>query len=88
MIQKACNEFVLVLRDETPTEKSGLAIPSSGRKKQHTGTIHAVGGLVKDPHIKAGKGKKCIFHADVGFELTYEDVVYLVLADREIIAMP
>lgn len=88
MITKACNEFVLVLRDKTETEIGGLILPSGGRTKLPVGTIQAVGSLVKDVYIKAGKGKKCIFHAGVGFELTYEGTTYLVLQDREIIALP
>lgn len=88
MIQKACNEFVLVLRDKTETEKSGLLLPSGGRVKPSRGTIHAVGSLVKDQNIKAGKGKKCLFHPTVGWEIEYEGVSYLVLQDREIIGMP
>lgn len=86
MIQKACNEFVLVLRDKTPTE--GLMLPSTGRVKPHTGTVHAVGSLVKDPNIKSAKGKKCLFHPTVGWEIDYEGTTYLVLLDREIIAIP
>lgn len=88
MIQKACNEFVLVLRDKTESDKGGFQLPTGGRVKPHTGTIHAIGSLVKDKNIQAGKGKKCLFHGTVGFELVYEDIVYLVLQDREIIAIP
>lgn len=88
MIRTACNKFVLVLRDETETEVSGLEIPNEGRVKPHSGTIHAVGSLVEDEGIKAGVGAKCLFHAGVGFELDYEDTVYLVLGGHEIIALP
>lgn len=85
---KATNEFVLIKRDKTESEKSGLIIPSAGRVKPHVGTIESVGALVRDHNIKAGKGKKCLFHPTVGFEIVYDDVTYLVLTDREIIAMP
>lgn len=85
---KATNEFVLVIRDKTESEKSGLILPTAGRIKPSVGTIQTVGGLVKDHNIKSGKGKKCLFHPTVGFELEYAGIVYLVLQDREIIAMP
>lgn len=88
MIAKACNEFVLVLRDKTQSEASGLVLPAGGKVKPHTGTIHAIGALVKDPVVKGGKGKKCLFHPTVGYEITYEEVVYLVLSAHEIIALP
>lgn len=88
MIQKACNEFVLVLRDKTEKESGGVIIPNSGRVKPHTGTIHAIGALVKDPSIKGGKGKKCLFHPTVGWEIDYDGVTYLVLGGHEIIGLP
>lgn len=88
MIRKACNKFVLVLRDETETEIGGLIIPSGGREKPHEGTIHAAGSCVEDEDVKAGAGQKCLFHAGIGWEIEYEDVIYLVLGGHEIIALP
>ena len=88
MIQKACNNFVLVLRDETETEIGGMIIPGGGREKPHEGTIHAVGSQVQDVEIKAAVGQKCLFHAGIGFEIIYEEIVYLVLGGHEIIALP
>jgi co-chaperonin GroES (HSP10) len=88
MIQKACNNFVLVLRDETETEQSGFELPSGGREKPHQGTIHAVGSTVQDEEIKGAVGQKCLFHSGIGWEIVYEEVVYLVLGGHEIIALP
>ncbi len=88
MIQKACNNFVLILRDETETEIGGMIIPSGGREKPHEGTIHAVGSRVEDQEIQAAVGRKCLFHAGIGWEIIYEEVVYLVLGGHEIIALP
>lgn len=86
MIQTACNKFVLILRDEP--EDGILEIPEQGRTKPHSGTIHVVGSLVDDENIKAGMGKKCLFHQGIGFEITYEEISYLVLSGHEIIALP
>lgn len=88
MIRKACNKFVLILRDETETELGGMILPSEGREKPHEGTIHAVGACVDDEDIKAAVGQKCLFHAGIGFEIEYEEVIYLVLGGHEIIALP
>lgn len=88
MIETACNRFVLVLRDETEIEVSGIYIPDQGRVKPHSGIIHAVGSLVEDMNIQKGKGKKCLFHAGIGFEIEYEETTYLVLGGHEIIAIP
>lgn len=85
---KATNDFVLVIRHETPAEKGGLIIPNQGRVKPHVGTIVSSGGLTKDQNIKAGKGKIALFHPTVGWELEYEGQVYLVLTSNQIIAMP
>lgn len=86
MITTACNKFVLILRDEP--EKGIIEIPTGGQEKAHSGTIHAVGSLVEDANIKAGIGKKALFHAGIGFEIKYEDIDYLVLGGHEIIALP
>lgn len=86
MIHTACNKFVLILRDES--EDGILEIPEQGRTKPHSGTIHAVGSLVEDENIKVGIGKKCLFHQGIGFEITYEEISYLVLSGHEIIALP
>lgn len=88
MINTACNKFVLILRDETESENSGMEIPNEGRVKPHSGTIHAVGSLVEDENIKVGIGQKCLFHQGIGFEITYEEISYLVLSGHEIIALP
>lgn len=88
MIQKACNNFVLVLRNETETEIGGMIIPTGGREKPHEGIIHAVGSRVEDQEIHAAIGQKCLFHAGIGFEIVYEEVIYLVLGGHEIIALP
>lgn len=85
---KATNDFVLITRDETPAEKSGLIIPNQGRVKPHVGTVETVGALVKDQNIKAAKGKKALFHPTVGFEIEYEGKIYLVLTSNQIIALP
>ena len=84
---KATNEFVLVIRDKTETEASGFVLPSDGKKKPNVGTIFSVGILVKDGNIKSGKGKKCLFHSTVGWDITYEGVEYLVLEGPQIICL-
>lgn len=88
MIDIACNKWVLVLRDETETETFGLLIPEGGRVKPHCGIIHAAGATVADANIRSGKGRKCLWHPGVGQEIEYEGIVYLVLADEHIIALP
>lgn len=88
MIETGCNKFVLVLRDKTETETTGFYIPDQGRVKPHTGIIQAVGPEVECRNVKAGQGKKCLFHPSVGYEIEYEGVVYLVLSGHEIIALP
>lgn len=84
---KATNNFVFIQRDKTETEKSGLIIPTSGQVKQHIGTIVSVGNLVRDMKIKSGQGKKAMFHSTVGFNITHEEVEYVVLNGEEIIAI-
>lgn len=84
---KATNHYVWVERDKTESEKSGLYIPSTGRKKPHAGVIISIGGLVKDAEIKKAKGKKAIFHETVGQEIEYDSKVYLILEEFHIIGI-
>lgn len=82
---QAANQFVLVKRDKTENETSGLLIPDSGRVKPHTGEIFSVGPLVQDDRIK--DGKKALWHKTVGFDIDYDGETYLVLLSSEIIAV-
>lgn len=82
---QATNDFVFIKREETKNEISGLILPSDGKVKPHTGEIISVGELVGDKKIR--KGKNALWHATVGMEIEYEDVTYLVLTSREIIAV-
>lgn len=84
---KAVNNFVWIVRDETPADESDFILPDIGREKPHQGTIYSVGSLVKDREIKAGRGKKALFHKGVGMEIPYDDKVYLVLNELEVIAI-
>lgn len=87
MAIKAVNNWVWVIRDETELEDSGFLIPDNGKEKPHQATVFSVGSLVKDREIKASKGKKVLFHKGVGQEISYEDKVYLVLNELEVMAV-
>lgn len=87
MAIKAVNNFIFVIRDKTESEKSGLLTPSVGREKPHQGIVSSIGSLVKDKEIKASKGKKVLFHKGVGQEISFENNIYLVLNELEIIAV-
>lgn len=84
----ATNDFVIIVRDETEKERGGLLIPDSERHKvkPHSGTIFSVGDMVQSQSVKRGKGKKCLFHPTVGWEIDWEGVTYLYLRGAEIIS--
>jgi len=84
---KATNNYIWIIRDKTEGEKAGLILPGSGREKPHQGLIVSVGVLVKDGNIKAGKGKKALFHKGIGMEIDYEGQIYLILQEHEIIGI-
>ena len=88
MIEQACNNFVLVIRDETETAIGGMLLPTQAREKPHSGTIHAIGDLVQSKNVQEAKGKKCLFHPTTGWEIEYEGVNYVVLDGHQIIALP
>lgn len=84
---QATNNFVFIVRDETKKESAGLILPGQSREKPHKGIIFSIGALVKDPKIKGGKNKQCLFHKGCGFTIEHEDAAYLVLTGDEIIAV-
>lgn len=86
MIQ-ATNNFIFIIRDKIDDEVGGLLIPGQGKEKPSSGEIYSVGSMVKDFRIKSGKGKTCIFHKGIGFEIDYKEKTYLVLMDTEIIGI-
>lgn len=86
-IIKAVNDFVFIQRSETPETSGELWLPKEGRVKPANGIILSAGANVKDPNIKNGKGKTCIFHSTVGETITYNGVDYLVLRGEQIIGL-
>lgn len=81
----AVNNFIFIIRDETEKEKSGIFIPGQGREKPSRGKIISVGELTEDKKIQVDK--TAIFHKGIGFEIILDDTVYLVLSDKEVIAV-
>lgn len=82
---EAVGLFVLVKRDEPPSQKDGLELPDIAKKKPSTGDILTVGGEVNDAKVEAGK--KALFAAGNGFEIELEDgEVITVLNKGQIIA--
>lgn len=84
---QATNDFVFVKRDAAAEESSGLYIPSSGRARPHSGIVLSIGDMVQDKKIKASKGKKAIWHGDVGFPVEYAGEEFLVLSGGHIIGI-
>ncbi len=82
---QATNNFVFIIRDEVEKEKAGLFIPGQGREKPHRGKIISVGGLTQDKKIK--EGKIAVFHKGIGFSIDMDGTEYLVLMDKEVIAV-
>lgn len=83
MIQ-ATNNFVFIIRDEAERKAGDFIIPGQAEKPHH-GIIISVGNMVQDKNIK--KGKKALFHKGVGFEIPYEDKVFLVMEGERIIGI-
>lgn len=87
IVMKATNDFVFIIRDPVQAETQGLIIPGQARVKPQSGIIFSAGPRVEDYQIKNGKGKKCLFHKGIGFEIEYEGTTYLVLLGKEIIGI-
>jgi len=84
---QAVNNFVFVLIDKAPGEKSGFYIPDQGREKPNEGVVFSIGDVVPDKQIRKAKNKKCLFFKGTGFPVTYDGVEYQVLTSDQIIAI-
>lgn len=82
---EATNNFVLIIRDKTPSEVAGLQIPDNGQEKPFKGVIATVGELVQDKRIQAGKS--ALWHKGNGWDMEYEGETYLVIEGDRIIAV-
>jgi co-chaperonin GroES (HSP10) len=83
---KATNNYIFIIRDKPESQKGEMIIHSSGRPKPHTGSIVTAGTLVRDGNIKqtAQRHGRVMFPPNVGFEIEFEGVTYLVCQDHEI----
>jgi co-chaperonin GroES (HSP10) len=80
---KAKNDCVWVIREIPESEKGGLLIPDSAKKKAHRGTVISVGKLVADKSVL--ENTVVIFNQTSGFELELEGTVYTILRGTEIV---
>ena len=81
---KAKNNYVLLKRHIPESERGGLLIPDSAKKKPQTGDILSVGKLVADKTIK--EGQVAYFHQTAGFPLEIENEEMFVLREQDVIA--
>jgi chaperonin GroES len=81
---KAKNNYVLLRRHIPESERGGLSIPDSAKKKPQTGDIISVGKLVADKTIK--EGQVAYFHQTAGFPLEIEREEIFVLREQDVIA--
>jgi len=79
----AKNNCVWVRREVSESEKSGILIPDSAKKKAHTGVIITVGKMVEDKTLAVDD--IAIFNQTSGFEIEIEGIVYVVLRGHDIV---
>jgi len=84
---KATNDWVFIEQDKKTTESHGFTLPDASKEKPSAGIIVSIGRLVKDPDIKAGKGKRALFHKGTGFSINFEGKDYLVIQSGNIIGV-
>ena len=80
---QAKNNCVWVIRDVPESEKGGILIPDSAKKKAHIGKVISVGKLTEDKSIKVGSS--VVFNKTSGFELEVDGITYVVLRGTEIV---
>lgn len=84
---KATNDWVFIQQDPKSNDKGAFLLPDSSKEKPSVGIIYSVGKLVKDPDIKAAKGKRAHFHKGTGFPINYDGIDYLVIQSANIIGI-
>lgn len=79
----AKNNCVWVVREISESEKNGILIPDSAKKKAHRGRVISVGKLVEDKSIV--EGITAVFNQTSGFELELDGTTYTILRGTEIV---
>jgi chaperonin GroES len=74
------------------TTKSGIVIPDTAKEKPQRGTIIAVGAGRKDDDgdripMDVEVGQEVLFAKYSGTEFKYEDEEYLILSEKDILAV-
>ena len=85
------DDKVLVQRDETETEKGGLAVPDKAQKKQSQGTVVKVGpGVLNNQGFRVPltvlPGDRVRFTAFSGVPLDEDDESLILLREAELLA--
>lgn len=80
---QAKNNCVWVVRDIPESEKGGIMIPDSAKKKAHKGKVISVGKLIEDKSIT--EGCTVVFNQTSGFPLELDGIEYTILRGTEIV---
>lgn len=84
---KAIGQHIFCIRDESPTEKLGLALPewTIQNTKPNTGKILSVGSGITDKEVK--KDKTAVFAQKIGFEILIDDTTITVLNYNQLLGV-
>ena len=88
MTVKPLSDRVLVLPNPAETTTaSGLIIPDSAKEKPAAGTVVAVGPGTTEVKMEVKVGDEVLYGKYAGTELNIDGVSYLMMAQRDILAV-
>ncbi|MDO9100604.1 MAG: co-chaperone GroES [Caldisericota bacterium] len=91
-LQPIGDHVVIKVEKDQETIKSGIVLPDSAKEKPQQGTVIAVGsGTMLDNGTKVAlevhEGDKVVYSKYSGNELKLDDVEYVILSQRDILAI-
>ncbi|MFA5536852.1 MAG: co-chaperone GroES [Bacillota bacterium] len=91
-IQPLGDRVVIKVLESEEKTKSGIVLPDTAKEKPQEGEVVAVGsGRVSDTGekiaIEVGVGDRVIYSKYAGTEVKFDGVEYLILSERDILAI-
>ena len=87
MIKPLADRVVLEPQEAQTKTASGLFIPDTAKEKPQQGVVVAAGPGKKDEPMEVKVGDVVLYGKYAGTEVTYEDKVYLIMKQSDILAI-
>ncbi len=88
MFKKILADRVLIKPDAAESiTKGGIIIPDTAKERPLTGKVIQAGPGFTEAPMTVKKGDNILYRKDAGSEVNFKDEVYLIMLERDILAV-